>query len=125
MTRRCTAKTKKTGKQCNYKALPGKRKCGHHAQAKGKASVNMMSEESTGPRQRGNGPAEWTEVEKRGKADKRFEYGTPLLTKGRSLPSNLQFYDIGKISRSIKCQIKWDPIKFKAQQREEIAKNWE
>lgn len=125
MTRRCTAKTKKTGKQCNYKALPGKRKCGHHAQGKGKASVNMMSEEPKGPRQRGNGPAEWTEVEKRGKADKRFEYGTPFLTKSRSLPPNLTFYDIGKITRSIKCQITWNPDKILMQRQPQIAKNWE
>ena len=42
---RCTATNKTTGRQCNYEAGKGKRRCGVHANNKGKSSrkrVNLL-----------------------------------------------------------------------------------
>ena len=129
MARRCTAKLKKTGKQCKYKALDGKRKCGHHAQ---KSAIVNMIDIGEGPKSRGVdltsptreiGPAEWTDVEKSGKADKRFEYSSMKGQDLRTLPRTLHYSRIGG-TRAMFQKVRWDPENNVSQRIPGVAQNW-
>ena len=126
MARRCTAKLKKTGEQCKYKALDGKRKCGHHAQ---RPIVNMI-DIGAGPKSRGVdlntgeiGPAEWTDVEKSGKADKRFEYSSMKGPDLRTLPRTLHYSRIGGTT-AVFQKVRWDPENNVSQRNSGVAENW-